>query len=512
MKNMKNLIYALSLLALAVGCTEEEEILGYNHTYAQGYDDGISELIDIRGFVADTVYTLDQYDTLYIDPALHLGPEITDVEYEWKINYETVSTDPILSAEVRVAPILNTAPYAASLCITDKATGLKYYKNFKLFVTTSITNGIFFLSERADETARLSFQRRDRPGVQPLVHDLFESANPTFGTLGKRPKQVVYGGENVDAELRTIKLLCVVCDDEERLISELDPGTLTLNSYVTRASILGGYTGECHPVSLTLYGAGMLVGSGGQFFAYGLRLNQSLYRPSPLVDGDYELAEWATANQIVDTYNWISYDNKAQTFVTLEIDGNPLLYERIVPMPVNSNVSTAGQRFLAGGVGAEYRERYAILYNEAERKAYFYYIDVYYTIDYTTWDIIPDQFVALRSTQEDLVDMNTYCFFDGEYWYFGNNNEVTRVHNMGGTPLPWFTAPKGNVVTMATDRDMYKINPYDRIPPRRLFVATYDGSKSYIYVININTKEVLEEETIEIEGKIVSLCPKGTWV
>ncbi|MDR2131454.1 MAG: hypothetical protein LBP56_09900 [Odoribacteraceae bacterium] len=483
---MKNTTCALLLVALAGGCTTDNG----NYEYTR------LNTIEIDGFAADTTYRVDQFDTLVIDPAPRFaaGP-LTDLSHEWKINHEVISTAPVLRAPVTLAPNTGTAYYEAGLRVTDNATGLKYYKNFKVIVTTSITTGLFILSERADETARLSFQRRDKPGGT-LVHDLFEEANPAFGPLGKKPRQVYYSGL-LGAELG------VLCGEGERQLSILNPATLALQRSLSGETIRGGYDGDFTPERLTLYMGGMIVG-GGKLYNYNYMGNKAIYRPVPVDEDAYDFAGWAETNMTIDAYAWMTYDNKSEQFLQLEPGTDPLLYDKITPLTVEGDLSTAGQRFLAGGTGgtSAYTEVRAILYNSAERKAYLYGITIVDDFDPVTWEIIINMTVTRLGEHANLVDERSVCFYNAEYWYLATGNTVKRLHEKGSAPLDWFTAPRGEVTAMTVD----KSGP----AAKRLLVATRDGAKSYIHVIDIATGKSLEPP-LEMDGKIVSLLAKGTW-
>ncbi|MDR0766323.1 MAG: hypothetical protein LBF09_05250 [Odoribacteraceae bacterium] len=481
---MKTWIYFLLLFTLVEGCIEDNG----NYKYSA------LNTIEITGITADTTFRVDQFDTLRLDPALRFSAgELTDLSYEWKINHEVVSTERVLNAEIPITPSASLTYYLASLGVTDNATGLKYYKNFRVIVTTSVTNGLFVLSEQADETAKLSFQRRDKPNAL-FVHDLFENANPTSGALGKKPRQVYYQGA-------WDKQLGVVCEEGERVISQLNPATLELIRYYSKETIRGGYNGIFAPGYLVFYMGGM-VASEGKLFSYDFRSNGSIFRPIPLQEGTYEFANWVDTNEAIDYYAWVSYDNKGEQFVLLEPGNIALVYDKISPIPVANNLSTTGQRFLAAGT-YDYQLKAVILYNSAEQKAYLYSVYINYDFD-AEWNIFINKTVTRLSEQTNLINEQSVCFYNAEYWYIANGSTVKRLHEKSTIPNDWFTAPKGNVTTMITKTGSSAAGT------NRLFIATYDGAKSYIYEIDLVTKQQLNEP-LEIDGKVVSLLAKGTW-
>ncbi|MDR1415035.1 MAG: hypothetical protein LBI96_04405 [Odoribacteraceae bacterium] len=481
---MKTTIIALLALA-AIACNKDRG----NYNYAPPTD------IEISGIPADTLYRLDQYDTLRLAPILRRHGAATNtaidtaaLAHEWKINYKTVSTSPNPAIVIRETPNKTTAYYPASLAITDKNTGLKYYRDFRLTVATSLTNGLFILSRRADETANLSFQRRDRPAA-PLVHDLFEAANPTFGQLGKNPKQIFYQG------LMGVKL-GITCAGGDHPIAILDPATLALTRFYTAQAIRGGYSGDFTPELLTLHVGGMIAG-GGKIYSYNYMNNEALYRPVPLVDGERQFAPWADTNPSVDAYLWVAYDDKAGEFVTLEPGNDPLLYDKITPLLP----ATAAQRFLAAGKYSSSSLR-VILRDTTDNTACLYGLDVTYTMDPSTYAVIVNTALAPHTRVAGLVDASSACLYNTEYWYIATGNTLRRLHERGTAPLPWFTAPAGVITAIAPD-----------IPgpsARRLFIATLDGDKSQIHTIDIANGNPLGAP-LEMTGRIVSMLAKGAW-
>lgn len=481
---MKRYYYYIIALLIIAGCSEDDG----NYNYK------VLNTLKIEGFSQDTLYSLKQYDTLRINPILHFDNEkISDLSYEWKINYETISTDPVCRAEVSAKPNGVGKSYNASLCITDNSNNLKYYRDFKVSVGTAFTNALYVLSEREDGSARLSFQRRDTTDA-PLVHDIFENANPEFGSLGKKPQQVFYQG-------RPTKFFGVVCKEGDKKITMLDESTLEINSYYSDETIRGDYKGEFSPDKLTVYMGGMIAGN-GKLYGFNYMSNRSIYRP---IEGDYEFAPWVDANESLDSYAWITYDNKSEQFMKLEPGSDVLAYDKVTPLKFpnwnGETVNTSGQKFLAGGTLNTVfmaMEKRIITLDKQSGKAHFYSINI-------DFDMITFSGVSLSCKKlmesENLINEQSNCFFaKDQYWYIANKNTVTRLMGIEGSePSTWFTADKGEVTTMMTDGST-----------KRLFIATYDGSKSYIYVIDILTKQLLETP-LEMDGKIVSLLVKGNW-
>ncbi|MDR2413475.1 MAG: hypothetical protein LBD64_00620 [Odoribacteraceae bacterium] len=480
---MKTRLYPLLALALlAGGCIEDKG--NYNYSALN--------TIEITGIATDTTFRVDQFDTLRLAPVLKFKNEtITNLSHEWKINHEVVSTEPALEISISLEANSSNTYYAASLIVTDNATDLKYYKDFRVVVTTSFVSGLFVLSERADETATLSFQRRDRPNAL-FMHDLFEGANPLFGALGKKPRQIVQ-------QFYPNQLLGVLCSEGERKLSLISPTTLELARGISNETIRGGYTGDFTPAAMNLYLGGMITG-GGKMFGYNYMGNESVYKP--IAADTIEFADWVDTNSSIDSYAWIAYDNKGERFLKLEQNSDPLLYDKITPLTVENGLSTAGQKFIAGGVYQD--DVRALTYDPAGKKAYSYGIPVWYDLDLSNFEMIIHATVTRFSEVANLVNEQSVCLYDTEYWFIANGNVVKRLHEKGNTPVDWFTAPKGNVTTMTVKSGSSAAGA------DRLFIATYDGAKSYIHEINLATREQLNAP-LELDGKVVFLLAKGTW-
>ncbi len=479
---MRKYIIYLLVLYLVTGCTEDKG----NYQYA------VLNTIKIDGFAADTTFRVDQYDTLKINPVLHFESGApTDLSYEWKIDHKIVSTDPVCRVEVSDKPKAGNGYYTAGLCVTDNATNLKYYKDFKVVVGTPFTNALYILSEQSEERSMLSFQRRDKPDA-PLVHNVFENANPDFGHLGKKPRQVF------NQTFPTTMFGVLSAEGDKKMVL-LDPSFMEMTQYYTEEVIRGGYKGEFKPEKISLYMGGMIV-SGGKIFGYNYMRNKAIYRP---IAGDYEFASWIDTHESFDSYVWVSYDNKGERFVSLKPGNDVLAYDIVTPLTIK-NQSTSGQKFFAAGsekAGSMDVKKHIMLYDKSTNKAHFYTITVGFSFFTFEGDVTAS---AKTMEKENLIDEHSVCIFSKSlYWYIANNNVIKRLHRDGGEPAVWFTAPKGNVIAMMTDETKDAAD-------KRLFIATYDGTKSYIYVIDILTKALLEEP-MEVDGKIVSMVLKGKW-
>lgn len=457
-------------------------------------DHGNYDYSEVNSISIDSIkesYSVVQFDTLTITPYLKFKQEeIKNLSFEWKVNNEVISTDPVCHAQIRMAAnegSLN-AHYDALLIVTNEENGLKYYKNFDVKVGTAYSNALLILSAQADEQAILSFQRRDKANM-PIEHQIFEAANPRLGSLGKKPRQVWAGGTQT-------KMCIVLCEEGPYKMVCLNLTSMQLMQAYDTETIMS-YDGPFTPYGIKMYMGGICIAKEG-LFGYNYMNSMALYRP---IAGDYEFAYWVDCNKQMDAYMWLSYDNKSERFTTLEITQG-IAYDKVTPLE-SEEFSTAGQKFLTGGHAGIETSR-PVLYDATTKTAYFYSIEM--TADEwdpVTWD--PIWVINYHKIMEKtgLMDENSVTVF-GEnslYWFIANDNKIVRLHGDGGEIRDVFAAPKGKVMTMMLDKQ-----------EERLFVVTYDGNKSYIYAVNVVSDfGALTEEPLEMEGKIVSITSTGTW-
>ena len=279
---MKILLYmGAMLLLLAAACSEDKG----NYNY-----------LPVNTIVEDSIegtYTVVQFDTLTIKPYLRFSREESeDLSFEWSIEGQVISTDPVCHARIMMEPNdekdVNNRWYDALLCITDNTTGLKYYKSFRVTVNTAYSVALYMLSEGTDGQARLSFQRRDIPDA-PIVHDVFEAANPRLGKLGKKPRQV-YTGSIMS------KTFVVICEEGDKKMAVLNRTNLKLDKNYNEEVVMGGYSGTFTPYEIKVLMGGMVVAKEG-LLGYNYMNSAALYRP---IVGDYDFAHWVDCNYTMD--------------------------------------------------------------------------------------------------------------------------------------------------------------------------------------------------------------------
>ena len=113
------------------------------------------------------------------------------------------------------------------------------------------------------------------------------------------------------------------------------------------------------------------------------------------------------------------------------------------------------------------------------------------------WYVYNHKEKAVRSA---VMEEDSKCLLsDMDYWYVSKGNRVVRYFFSATSNVEeWTPGLEGRVTALMFDYEQ-----------DRIFVAAYDGTKSYIHEFSAaNAKEELAEP-MEVEGKIVSMCMAG---
>ena len=203
--NIMNKLYGIwALLLVSWSMTSCYEDLG-NYDYRE-----INEL-SVDSIAA--FYTIDQFDTLKIDPQF-AGTQYADTSmfyYVWEMAGDTISRQPYLRYRVSTTP----GDKYCRFIVTDKATGVREYTYFNTtVVNATAADGILLLGDY-DGHAELSFKRLDKEGrFQP---NIFYGLNGEYlGTVPQTLSQVFSYDEDDETDLFG---LCVLTDNEVKRIS-----------------------------------------------------------------------------------------------------------------------------------------------------------------------------------------------------------------------------------------------------------------------------------------------------
>ena len=449
--------------------------------------------ITIQGMVEE--YSVDQMDTLWVDSLrLDFSLEETDnLAYEWVIKKqggvpEIISTTKNCGGKITQAP----GSYSQSwLCVANLDTGLKYYWPFRLTVNTSWENGLYILSEAADGTAKLSMQRRDRENA-PLVSDVFESCNPELGVLGQKPVQLSYADGYVSSPVG----LYVICQEGERKISYIDDRTMQLQQYWNE-TLVEGWSGDFTPKYLNNFTGATILDENGSVFSFNYSGNMTLYRPFEGRNFSWLGGEPAFSNEM----NY-AYDEDDDCFYVLANTENSLLFDELSPI---EEFNTEGMTFWNSGhkLGDDGWGwiLYPILYDPETQMEHYFEISV--TSEYNDeWELIKYYSYKEKCSRPVTVEQDGVCLLSNmDYWYASKGKRVIRYFfSDKSVPQDWTAELEGEITAMIFDEEQ-----------SRLFVAAYDGTKSYIH--EVSASETMKElaKPLEVDGKVVSMCATGSW-
>ena len=458
------------------------------------YDYSEINAVTIQG-VAEHYY-IDQYDTLWADSLrLDFSLEETDnLAYEWVIKAQSGEPE-VISTAKNCGGRITQKPgsyYQSWFCVTNLDTELKYYYPFELTVNTRWENGLYILSEAADGTAKLSMQRRDKENA-PLIHDLFETYNPELGALGKKPVQITYA----NGWLSMTVGLFVLCQEGERKISFIDDQTMLLQQYWNE-TLVEGWSGDFTPRYFNNYSGGTILGENGEVFTFNYNSNMTLYRPLE----DYNFS-WLGSDPIYSGEKNYAYDEDNDCFCVLTNPNNSLLFDAVEMI---DTLNTEGMTFWASGTqeseGGSGRLVFPVLYDpETGMEHYF---QLYFTVEYNDdwsdhWDVYSYREICSRPA---AMEQGSVCLLSNmDYWYASKGKRVIRYFfSDKSVPQDWTAELEGEITAMIFDEEQ-----------SRLFVAAYDGTKSYIH--EVSTTEANKElaKPLEVDGKVVSMCATGSW-
>lgn len=462
--------------------------------YGCSNDNGSYDYRDLNKIKIDSIkdlYNVIRYDNIEpITPTLSFSQgETKNISYTWKVNYKVVSDKPVLDVPID-APL---GEQAAALIITDNETGVQYFKEFKIKVTTSYSNGILLLSERADGSAMLSYQRRDKKGYSFQI-DVFEEVNPRQGKLGNTPRQVIESGN-----MQGKHFYYILCENGEKKITTLDVNTLELTKIDNETTVSGGYTGNFHPTQITQSASGGCVISEGKLFTYNMFSSGNLYRP---VAGNYYL-NWTDFNQTYGAYAQFGYDQVSQKFMIFTPTDDTYTYDKVdsyenIAEFEGDIINTQGQEFVAAGAtGKPYvmEEKKVILRNRTEDRAYFYTFNVDVDLPGPTYDVLtgkPPYGVTLNQTIDHFITDNSVCKFAplNRYWYIANGREISRIFWNAGSDTKVFPLPaeiKGNITAIAFDEE-----------ESEMYVGVFDPSSTNTHKGSIIVMDPEEGTVLEV--------------
>ena len=143
----------------------------------------LSEINEIKISGIEDRYDLTSYlETLNIEPEIECTLKDSsedNLEYSWFFcrdsastsnhSHEKISTERDLSYKVDVPP----GTYTIYLQVTDKLSGLKFEKAFKLYASSRFVRGFYLYGDKADGTVGLDFVSMPVGKDTMLMKDIF---------------------------------------------------------------------------------------------------------------------------------------------------------------------------------------------------------------------------------------------------------------------------------------------------------------------------------------------------
>lgn len=474
---MKKILIFLTALCFCLSCTDDKG----NYTYSE------TNKISQEGL--EKTYQVERYSEINIPcPKLNftLG-EIKELEYDWRINYKTISNE----KDLKVIVEEELGAKQACLVVTEKATKLKYFFEFKVNIVTNYANGIHFLVEKPNGEASLTFMRRDKTN-SPFIHDIYTLENPDMGSLGKKPKQLVFS-----LDMKSKPFIYVLCHEGQNKMTMIDKNTLKLSKIINGEVVVGGSSTEFKPDFMAPFHCTPII-SNKKAYVYNYMGSGGLYRAAY---GDYELAPYVYTYEQWVFMHWFAYDDKNQKAIMLtnNANGDTFTFDLVVPFLGDP---TTGYTLKSSGLisvwnsddGMSSKQNFSLaLYNKTTQKLAFYEHESLFAYDETYQPSVVNT-LKLKQVSGIPVDDNSVYFYarSTRFWYISSGKKLyKRFYDSDTAELIW-TSTTGDITAISINTEAGDRNEID------LYVTTYDpqsssAMKSSFYVINTETKTQTEE-------------------
>lgn len=226
----KQLLYCLlSGLLCLLGCSEDKG----NYDYTPLNDVIIA---NIPAMVCPPGSNIQITPTL--SRSLKEGEE--NLTFSWEVDGKLLSTERNLNKE------LPAMPYGQKLCaltVTDKETGVKYLKTFKINIVNFFNYGYYFLTREQDGTTIMAYLPSYRDGEE-LPSFLYTSVCGDV-TFGKDPMMIVGSFGGISALDGYFWTMSIITKEGEYPVIETNNGTFLPSSLVSETSFAdknAGYT------------------------------------------------------------------------------------------------------------------------------------------------------------------------------------------------------------------------------------------------------------------------------
>ncbi|MCT4589354.1 MAG: PKD-like family lipoprotein [Carboxylicivirga sp.] len=458
---MKLIKYILIIaVAGVVSCSED---LG-NYDYKQLND------VSITGLPTDTtVQILEQF---VLKPVIEqaLAEKEADLSFVWRIENDTVSTSKELDY---VIP--GSIKFGSNVCyfsVTDNTTGVQYYADFKMKVTSAFEFGYYILSEKEDESSIISYL----PSV--YEEDTPWKMTDMIGTiqLGKKPAQMTSKFSYMSEFSDYGWTFYFMTEEGEYQVIETNSFTFQPTSLVNNESYVGGSGGRAFaPTSLVSGNAATYYQTGDGFAIY----SNGLLNPPADFTTDYEWVAtglWEMGQTIDKLWAFDKLSNQLYTVYYTESDpvngivGNKYLFDNIEA--VEGFPSFDGLSFLTANIASNWSSDKSsntqsldiVLFNSSS-----IVIHTKKTVqECENWVPKGDPVITFEQLELPIfgADENSVCkIIDGDYYFLiGNsiyfspalNPKLTKVVDIPseiGVPVQLEMSVKGSKLWVATYND-----------------------------------------------------------
>lgn len=149
MKNFSNILWIVGVLFFCASCYDDKN--DYNYTERENIE----------------VQWEESYSRIGYNSMLEIDPQLTpkdEYEYTWRLDQDTISTDPVLAWPVNVPE----GSYQLSLWVKSKTDGLPRTFYTRLFVTTYFSDG-WLLAKTIDGQTDMDFVRSSSDKVEDVL-------------------------------------------------------------------------------------------------------------------------------------------------------------------------------------------------------------------------------------------------------------------------------------------------------------------------------------------------------
>lgn len=424
-------------------------------------------------------------DTLRIPVTLTRSLKNTEenLSFSWVFDGKEVATtkDLCISSPEGVSYGKKDCQYV----VTDHSNGMKWYKRFTVNVVSSFNWGYYFLTEKEDHSAVISYLPiSDSTEMKDIVH----TTNIEGVELGKYPVKIIgsydYGEDCYNAYFMT--------KEGDMPVMITNTGTFTYGGGANASSFMesdAGYTFS--PADLIVDPRNnMYIVSDGKFVPY---LEGMLYRPSRNKK-DYYWTYSLSWPQMVSCA--LALDRNTQKFYRVALQetvpeegiiGDPYSLDKVIEFensPVYTNETIAGNvGDFAYGEGYAFMDSYITIISCSPGKFYFNKYDFYENYQDGSSEA---RFLGRQEVSVLGANSNSKALLVGSNCFFTAGNTI-------------YTSPKVQLDAIETFKDIPGYGEIVDIQASaggtRLLVATYDADspqplKGSVFTIDILTKEV----------------------